>query len=99
MLHEPAIIHVESDTKLITVLKRAAEEPVVLEANGVRYHLSRESTPSPDAPEATLEGEPISADDPLWNIIGMVQSEEDGPTDVSQNKYRYLADAYAPKSE
>jgi len=97
MLHEPTIIHVESDTKLITVLKRAAEEPVVLEANGVRYHLSRESTHSPNAPEATLDGEPTSADDSLWNIIGLWQSEEE--TDIAQHKDRYLADAYAPKPE
>jgi len=97
MRHEPTIIHVESDTKLITVLERMAEEPVVLEANGIRYRLSREDTHVPDAPEATLEGKPTPADDPLWNIIGLWQSEEE--TDIARHKDRYLADAYAPKPE
>ena len=34
-----------------------------------------------------------SEDDPLWGIVGMFTS--DGPTDVSSNKHKYLADAYA----
>jgi excisionase family DNA binding protein len=38
-------------------------------------------------------GRPTGADDPLWSIIGMVTSE--GPGDVSRNKHRYLAEAYA----
>ncbi|MBI2941371.1 MAG: hypothetical protein HYY04_13130 [Chloroflexi bacterium] len=33
-------------------------------------------------------GRPTSADDPLWNIVGIGRSE--GPTDVSTNKYKYL---------
>jgi hypothetical protein len=70
---------------------------VVLEANGIRYYLSREDTRAPEAPEATLEGDPTSADDPLWNIIGRWQSEEE--TDIAQHKDHYLADAYAPKPE
>ena len=43
-------------------------------------------------------GEPTSEDDPLWDIVGMVTSE-DGPTDVSENKYKYLAEAYADNHE
>jgi hypothetical protein len=37
-------------------------------------------------------------DDPLWNIIGIGDSagSPDDPTDVSENKHRYLADAYNP---
>lgn len=92
-------IHITPEGELAAALEKAAEAPVILEANGIRYHLSREDTRSPDASEATLEGTPISADDPLWNIIGLWQSDEDGPTDVSQNKDRYLADAYALKPE
>ncbi len=92
-------IHITPEGELAAALEKAAEAPVILEANGIRYHLSRADTRSPDALEATIEGIPTSADDPLWNIIGMVQSEEGSPTDVSQNKYRYLADAYAPKPE
>lgn len=34
---------------------------------------------------------PITADDPLWNIVGIIN--DDGPTDVSENIHRYVADA------
>jgi hypothetical protein len=33
-----------------------------------------------------------SVDDPLWQIVGMVGDEYEGPTDVSSNKYRYIAE-------
>jgi len=41
-------------------------------------------------------GKPTSADDPLWNIVGIGNSVEhgDGPTDVSGNKHKYLAEAH-----
>lgn len=35
----------------------------------------------------------LSADDPLWDIVGLGRSE--GPTDVSTNKHKYLAEAAA----
>jgi len=33
-----------------------------------------------------------SVDDPLWQIVGMVGEEYEGPADVSTNKYRYIAE-------
>jgi len=51
----------------------------------------------PHAKPRIPRGKPTSADDPLWSIIGIACS--DGPGDVSQNKLKYLADAYAPKAE
>ena len=36
-------------------------------------------------------GRPTSADDPLWNIVGMASTAE--PTDASKT-HEYLADAY-----
>ena len=36
---------------------------------------------------------PFTKDDALWDIVGIGRSE--GPTDVSENKHRYLAEAYA----
>ncbi len=35
---------------------------------------------------------PLDRSDPLFNIIGILHWE--GPTDVSENKHRYLAEAY-----
>ena len=39
-----------------------------------------------------LRGKPTSASDPIWDIVGMASSK--GPGDVSENKYKYLAEAY-----
>ncbi len=35
---------------------------------------------------------PITADDPLWNIVGII--DDDGPTDMAENHDYYLAEAY-----
>ena len=43
--------------------------------------------------DTELEGRPMSFDDPLWKLVGMVK--DGGPTDVSVNHDRYLAEAYA----
>jgi hypothetical protein len=45
------------------------------------------------------QGRPLTFDSPLWNIVGMADSGPDGPTDVSRNKHKYLADAYADLHE
>jgi excisionase family DNA binding protein len=50
-----------------------------------------------DGPDVLL-GEPTSEDDPLWDIVGMID-DPDGPTDVSSNKHKYLAEAYADTHE
>lgn len=42
-------------------------------------------------------GRPTSADDPLWRLVGIADSA--GPGDVSENKHRYLADAYLHRSQ
>jgi hypothetical protein len=35
----------------------------------------------------------FTKDDPLWNIVGLIK-DDDGPTDVSSNVDKYLAEAY-----
>lgn len=49
--------------------------------------------------EGNKLGRPTSKDDPLWNIVGMVGQEYDGPTDVASNKHKYLAEIYAERHE
>jgi len=58
---------------------------------------------SPSSPEGSvfvpnneLLDEPNTEDDPLWNIIGIARSGN--PTDVSANKYEYLAEAFTTSS-
>ncbi|MGH2531698.1 MAG: hypothetical protein ACRDJW_05270 [Thermomicrobiales bacterium] len=49
-----------------------------------------------DADRAAIAAsKPFSLDDPLWNIVGLI--DDDGPTDVSENKYKYLAEAYGDR--
>ena len=40
------------------------------------------------------DGKPFTLDDPLWNIVGIGGAAPGGATDVSEDKYSYLADAY-----
>src|SRR3954451_16694695 len=39
-------------------------------------------------------GKPLTAVDSLWEIVGIAGYDPDAPTDVSENKYKYLADEY-----
>src|SRR6266550_5980135 len=44
------------------------------------------------APRKRQKPKYFTKDDPLWNIVGMFD-DPDGPTDVSENKGKYLAEA------
>jgi len=48
-------------------------------------------------PRRFRKGDPLTEDDPLWEIVGMVTS--DGPGDVARNHDKYLAEAYLDKHE
>jgi len=52
--------------------------------------------PIEDVPDDD-EGQPFTHDDPLWSIVGIFRSE--GPGDVSENKHKYLAEAYLSHSK
>ena len=46
-------------------------------------------------PAARLRARRTGSDDPYWDLVGLGCSR--GPADVSAEKYRYLAEAYAPE--
>lgn len=48
-------------------------------------------------PGGSLKGRPFTFDDPLWDIVGMI--DDDGPSDLSINTDKYLADAAADLHE
>jgi hypothetical protein len=48
-------------------------------------------TPIEPVAKRSVRGKPTSADDPLWKLIGIGHS---GKGDISENKHKYLADAY-----
>lgn len=49
--------------------------------------------------ELLKAGQPSSADDPLWNIVGMIGEEYNAPADMAVNHDRYLAEIYARRQE
>jgi len=71
--------------------------PAIKVGRGIRIDwVSLERFAEPVVPAAEpvdLSGKPFTFDDPLWDLVGIV--DDDGPTDVSTNADRYLADAYA----
>ena len=53
-------------------------------------------TPIKPVAKRSVRGKPTSADDPLWKLIGIGHS---GKGDISENKHKYLADAYLPHKQ
>lgn len=74
-------------TKRVTILRDADEEIATV-------------TPAQPAKRRRSPRRPtyLTPDDSLWNIVGMHEAKE-GPTDVSENKHKYLAEAYTPKDK
>lgn len=42
-------------------------------------------------------GKPFTADDPLWNVVGIGSSAE--PTNIARYKHEYIADAYDHRND
>jgi hypothetical protein len=70
------------------------DEGAAVEALSVVRILAAENEPEDDETAQALlaRAKPFTFDDPLWNIVGMIDGES--PIDVSGNKYHYLAEAY-----
>lgn len=79
--------------------------PAVRVGKGVR--IEREAldqflspvAPRTDGKTAAKSGGAFTMEDSLWRLAGIADPGPDGPTDVSENKQRYLAEAYAPPAE
>ncbi len=67
------------------------EEPITVERDGRLFVLRPKSRRRARKPHH------FSLDDPLFDIIGIGRST--GPTDVSSNKHKYIADAIASHRE
>ena len=74
------------------VLRRESEEVAVLMPAPPKKKRASRGRPVP-------RGKPTTEDDPLWNIIGLAEGPDDGITDVSANKLKYLAEAYTAQHE
>ncbi len=76
-------------------------EPRLLTENGetiaVLSPAPKPATPRKRRPRPKREGRE-APEDTILSIIGMFD-DPDGPTDVSTNKHKYLAEAYMPKTK
>jgi hypothetical protein len=88
--HEPSLRRLVDEA-------RSARKPLLLQEDGQDVAEVRALDDAPKRRRRPLVGKPMTYDDPLWELIGSAHSE--GPTDVSSNKHKYLAEAYTPKSE
>ncbi|MHB8576568.1 MAG: hypothetical protein ACYDCQ_14695 [Dehalococcoidia bacterium] len=96
MTSEAAAIDISSMPEVARLVREVAE-------TGVRRVLTENGAPvaeiAPARRRRRRQGHrrPLTMDDPLWKIVGMIT--EDIGSDLSANKHRYLAEAYASESE
>ncbi|HLZ10586.1 MAG TPA: hypothetical protein VKT80_18515 [Chloroflexota bacterium] len=99
MTKELKPIDISNSPEILRIVEemRASNEPRVFRRDNEDVAILRPVKRA--ARRRVLRGRPTSADDPLWNIVGMAAGPDDGVTDVSTNKLKYLADAYADLHE
>jgi hypothetical protein len=73
---------------------RKTQKPLALQKDGRDIAVL---TPPKSARKSRARYKRIGPNDPIWDIVGI--SDADGPTDVSENIDKYLADAYQPRPE
>lgn len=79
----PAWIHLVEEVRTTgerCVIRQAGEDVAII-------------TPAKASKHRTSHSKRLSREDSLWGIVGIGRSE--GPSDISSNKHKYLAEAYA----
>jgi hypothetical protein len=72
---------------------RQTNEPSVLQQE--REDVAKLTSLKPRA-KRSVRGKPVTADDPLWKLVGIGHS---GKGDISENKHKYLVEAYLPHTQ
>ena len=92
---EPKRIDISSMPELLHIVQevRTTNEPAVLQQENEDVAML---TPIKSAGKRRGRGKPVTADDPLWKLVGIGRS---GKGDVSANKHQYLAEAYLPRKQ
>jgi hypothetical protein len=87
---DPKRIDISRMPELLTLVQevRSTNEPAVLQQEREDLAILTPVTP---VAKRRIRGTPTSADDPLWKLIGIGHS---GTGDISENKHKYLAEAY-----
>ena len=91
----PKRIDISQMPELLTLAQevRSTNEPAVLQQDSEDVALLTPITP---VAKRSVRGKPTTADDPLWKLIGIGHS---GKGDVSENKHKYLAEAYLHRKQ
>ena len=90
MAKEPKRIDISRIPELLNLAQevRSTNEPRILQQESEDLAML---TPIKPVAKRSVRGQPTSADDPLWKLIGIGHS---GKGDISENKHQYLAEAY-----
>lgn len=88
-------VDIGRNTEIARLAERAlkANESLVLRLEGEDVAILRPLKRSER--RGTQKGEPTNASASYWTIMGIADGPDDGIHDVSNNKDKYLADAYA----
>ena len=92
MVRAEKIVEIDETTNLVALTEdvQSSGGTTVLQHNG---KLVAKLVPvKKTRKKPAFEGKPMTYDDPFWKLVG-VGSSEDGPTDVSSNIHKYIADA------
>jgi hypothetical protein len=93
MAKEPRHIDISGIPELLKLVHevRQTNEPMILQEEHEDVALLM---PIKRGAKSRVRGKPVTADDPLWKLIGIGHS---GKGDTSANKHTYLARAYRPR--
>jgi hypothetical protein len=91
----PKRIDISDIPELLTLAHevRSTNEPAVLQQDREDVAMLTPITP---VAKRSARGKPTSADDPLWNLVGIGHS---GQGDVSEHTHQYLAEAYLHRKQ
>ena len=89
MAKEPKRIDISRIPELLIIAQevRSSNEPRILQQENEDVAMLTPITP---VAKRRVRGNPTSADDPLWKLIGIGHS---GKGDISENTHKYLAEA------
>ena len=90
MAKELKHIDISSIPELLKLVQevRQTNEPSILREESEDVAML---TPLKPVTKRGVRGKPTTADDPLWKLVGIGHS---GKGDVSENKHKYLTEAY-----
>jgi antitoxin (DNA-binding transcriptional repressor) of toxin-antitoxin stability system len=94
MVRAERIVDIDENTDVVALAEdvQTSGETAVLQHDGKPVAKLVPVEAKPRKRSRQPKGKPMSIDDPLWKLVG-IASDDGGPTDVSSNIHKYVADA------